>query len=191
MGIGFNPEAVLRGPRGWPIVARLARQVDVEAVAESVTFECMSALVSEVATEVFGRATKTLEANIEAMLRESYPLVAHLPRRELRQRLREARAQRSPGIVQSSDSDDEGSTVAGRGEKRGVLRRKLGLVSTPSSKVRPLLKFNKCSLCKIYLRPFSYVVWYFVSRPALARAASTNGGAVCSCKGPKGTCAPG
>jgi len=32
LGVGFNPEAALRGNRGWPIVARMARVADVEAV---------------------------------------------------------------------------------------------------------------------------------------------------------------
>jgi len=74
--IGFNPEAALRGPRGWPIVARMARFSDAQEVAQRLAVEFAGEFSALVASQLYQELQEELFAQVEVVLRESYPLVA-------------------------------------------------------------------------------------------------------------------
>jgi len=123
-GVKFNPAAALRGPGGWHIIARLAKYDDIEALATAITADIISEHAAAVAEVSFREATERLYGDVEALVRDAYPIVAALPPDQLHRMLEEAR--RSDGAATGGVS----GSVSGRGVEelpQGVLGRKLAL----------------------------------------------------------------
>jgi hypothetical protein len=74
-GIEFSAAHALRGPRGWPIVARLARSADLLHLSRELLHEIVGEIAAAEATVVHTTATEMLRADIEAALRAAYPMV--------------------------------------------------------------------------------------------------------------------
>lgn len=91
--------------------------------------EVMDELVVELCSTEHSAATQQLEQQVEALLKEAYPVTASLPKSELRKRLKEARALEEQKYRSSRNGGREGMDLPpDENHASGVFGRQLSLV---------------------------------------------------------------